>query len=61
MTRSLTDQGPRYVGGPPIDEAAAHRRWREEQAKRAAVAKEQRKKDPKGKGRVEHDEEEDLD
>jgi hypothetical protein len=29
MTRSLTDQGPRYTGGPPIDEAAAHRRWRE--------------------------------
>ena len=26
MTRSLTDQGPRYMGGPPIDEAAAHRR-----------------------------------
>ena len=53
MTRSLTDQGPRYVGVPPIDEAAAHRRWREEQSRRAALANEQRRKDPKGKGRVE--------
>ena len=61
MTRSMTDQGIRYARGPHIDEAAAYRRWREEQAKRAAVAKEQRKKDPKRKGRVEHDEEEDSD
>jgi hypothetical protein len=61
MARSLTDQGPRYVGGPPIDEAAAQRRWREEQSRRAALAREQRRKDPKGKGRVEQDEEEDSD
>jgi hypothetical protein len=59
MARSLTDQGPRYVGGPPIDEAAAQRKWREEQSRRAALAREQRRKDPKGKGRVVQDEEDD--